>query len=178
MKKIVSSFALLLAFVIFAFPQNQPNFSGEWELDIQLSKLDARSRIESIRMLVTQTEKDIKVETHVKRQPGSDGQRGRFGGGFGMMGDTLYTYTLDGKETEITQETPMGSVPVSLKAKIEKGQLKLSQVRNLNTPMGAVSISVKETWKLSEDGKTLTVKREIDSPMGINSSEMVFVKKN
>lgn len=184
MKKIL--ILLLLTFSAgSAFSQNKPDFSGEWELDIQKSKLDARARIESMTMRVTQSDEDIRIETFVKRQRISDQSRdgegrgmGRFGSGFGMIGDTSYTYKLNGKETEVTQETPMGAIPVLLKARVEKGKLKLNQTRILNTPMGQVYITVKETWQISEDGKSLAVKREIENPMGVNSSEMVFVKKN
>ena len=100
--------------------------------------------------------------------------RGGFGGG---SGDGTTTYTLDGKESKITQESPMGAIPVSLKAKIDAGKLKLSQTRTINTQMGEISVTTKETWTLSEDGKTLTVKRDMETPRGTNSSEMVFVKK-
>jgi hypothetical protein len=44
--------------------------------------------------------------------------------------------------------------------------------------MGEITLVSKETWKLSEDGKTLTVKREIETPRGLNVSELVFSKVN
>ena len=87
------------------------------------------------------------------------------------------TYSLDGKETTIQQEGPMGSVPVTLKAKIDGGKLNLSSARTFNGPNGEISITTKETWTLSDDGKTLTVAREQSSPRGTNSSTMVFTKK-
>ena len=43
--------------------------------------------------------------------------------------------------------------------------------------MGDVTRTTKETWSLSDDGKTLTVNRETSSPRGTNSTTMVFVKK-
>lgn len=170
-----------------AAAQTKPDFSGVWELDKASSKLGEMSRIEEMVMTVSQTEKELKVETKVKRMPPPDGQRqggmGRgpgMGGGMlgGMLGDGTATYNLDGKETKITQETPMGSVPIFTKAKIDdKGKLKISRTSSISTPMGEFALTMKETWSLSEDGKTLTVKRDLDTPRGTNSMEMVFTKK-
>ena len=93
----------------------------------------------------------------------------------GGMGDGTTTYNLDGKET--TTEGMMGG-QATLKAKVEKdGKLKLSRSQNLETPNGSVTIGSKETWELSADGKTLNVKRDIESPRGAISMEMVFTKQ-
>ena len=182
MKKTIFLTAIICLSAISAFAQKKADFSGSWTLDTTKSKLDERARIESMTMTVTQTDKDIKVETTTKRIPPpadaqGNGQGGgmRRGGGFG--GDGTTTYTLDGKETKITQQTQMGEIPVMLKAKIDEGKLKLNQSRTFNSPMGEVSMTTKETWTLAEDGKTLTVKRDTESPRGTNSSEMVFTKK-
>lgn len=182
MKKTFFLAALLCLLAISAFAQDKKDFSGSWTLDVGKSKLDERARIESMTMTVAQTDKDIKVETATKRMPppadAGGGGMGR-GGMRGMGGgDSNFTYTLDGKETSVNQETPMGAVPVKLKAEIGgDGKLKLSSSRTANTPMGEFTITTKETWSLSEDGKTLTVKREMETPRGTNSSEMVFTKK-
>lgn len=187
MKKVIflSVFVCLLAFSAFAQTKTT-DFSGTWELDKSKSKLDERMRVESMTMTVTQTAAELKVETQTKRMPPPEGDgqgrggggmgRGGMGGGFGG-GDGTTTYTLDGKESKITQETPMGAIPVTLKAKFDEGKLKLTQTRTINTQMGEFSITTKETWTLSEDGKTLTVKRDMETPRGTNSSEMVYTKK-
>ena len=99
----------------------------------------------------------------------------RRGGGFGGDGTTVYT--LDGKETVNDMSGAMGG-KMSLKAKTEKdGKLTLLQTREFETPMGAMTMKTTETWSLSADGKTLTVKRESETPRGTNSSEMVFTKQ-
>jgi len=187
MKKTLFLAAFVCLLAVSAFAQNKKDFSGSWTLDTSKSKLDERMRIEAMTMTVAQTDKDIKVETATKRMPppadaggggGMGGGMGRGGGMRGMGGDTNFTYTLDGKETSVNQETPMGAMPVKLKAEMEKdGKLKLSSSRTFNTPNGEMTMTTKETWSLSEDGKTLTVKREMESPRGTNSSEMVFMKK-
>lgn len=184
MKKVIflSVFVCLMAFSAFA--QSKTDFSGTWELDKSKSKMEQRMPIESMTMTVTQTEKELKVERQTKLMPPPEGamQGGGQGGGMRMGrgfggGDGTTTYNLDGKETKITQETPMGEVPVTLKAKIDGGKLNLSQTRTVNTQMGEFTITTKEIWTLSEDGKTLTVKREMETPRGTNSSELVFLKK-
>jgi hypothetical protein len=181
MKNSLFLIALVCVAAFSAAAQKSADFSGMWTLDSSKSKLDERQRIESITMNVTQTDKDIKIETATKRLPppadapqpgGRGGGRGGFGGGDGTV-----TYTLDGKESQFSQEGPMGAMPVTVKAKIEDGKLKLSQSRTFSSPMGEATLTTNETWSLSEDGKTLTVNRETASPRGNMSSEMVFTKK-
>jgi len=187
MKKTFFLAAFVCLMAISAFAQDKKaDFSGSWTLDASKSKLDERARIESMTMTVAQTDKDIKVETATKRLPppdggGGNGQGGGTGRGGGMGfggGDGTTSYTLDGKETSTEVEGRMGKVPVKLKAELEKdGKLKLSRVSTFSGQMGEITITTKETWSLSDDGKTLTVKRDMESPRGTNSSEMVFTKK-
>lgn len=187
MKKVLfmTAFVCLLAFSAFA--QKKSDFSGSWTLDVSKSKLDERMRVESMTKTVTQTDKEIKIETATKRLPppdgamqGGGGQGGgmRRGGGFGG-GDGTVTYSLDGKESSSEIDGPMGGkMPLKLKATVESdGKLKLSSVSTFSGQMGEITITTRETWSLSEDGKTLTVKRESESPRGTQSSEMVFTKK-
>ncbi|GIU81202.1 MAG: hypothetical protein D6687_10020 [Acidobacteria bacterium] len=185
MKKIFVTIALVLTSIIPAFSQAKqiPDFSGTWELDVQKSKLDARSRIEAMTIKVSQTQKELKVETNTKRKaidnPGAP-MGNRAGGGFGAMSDMNFTYSLDGKETSTQQETPFGAMPVILKAEFDEkeSKLKLTQKRTINSPMGEVTITLKETWQLSQDGKTLIIKRELETPRGSNTSELVLLKKS
>ena len=135
-------------------------------------------------MTVTQTAKDLKLDGKTVRAARPEGAPGGTGGGGGMgrgggfgNGESSTTYSLDGKETTIEQESPMGKVPVKLMAKSDAGKLNVSTSRTMNGPNGEVTISTKETWELAADGKTLTVNREQTTPRGTNSSTMVFVKK-
>lgn len=154
------------------------NFAGNWELDTAKSNLSERMRIESMTMNVTQTDKNLTVETKTKRaerpegeKRGGGGNGGGMGRGGGMMGgDMNLTYTLDGKETMADE--------FAVKAKFEKnGKLKLVHTRSFETQMGAMSIKVVDTWELQDEGKTLKVKRDIETPRGVQSSEMFFTKK-
>jgi len=160
------------------------NYSGTWKLDLEKSTLSGPMRIESMTLTVAQTDKDIKVDTATKRAappadapaggpPGGGGGRGR--GGFG--GDGSATYSLDGKEIKAEIDGAMGKMPVIYKGSSETdGSLKLSNSRIFNGPQGEVTITTKETWRLSADGKTLTVDRESTTPRGNQTSKLVFNK--
>lgn len=176
---IVSLF--LAVTTIFAQDKKAVDFSGNWELNVGKSKLGERSRIESMTMTVSQTGKELKVESKTKNAAAPEGERGGgmgrggFGGGEGMQ---PVIYSLVEKETTIQMESPAGKIPINLKASWEKdNKLKLSSIRTFDTPNGSMTMTVKETWSLSPDGKTLTVVRERETPRGSFSTEMVFDKK-
>lgn len=133
-------------------------------------------------MNVAQTEKDIKIEMTSKRAENGGMNRG---GGMFSGGNQTLTYSLiEGTVVKgiiisggnASSENVAGGV--TLKAKIDGYTLNLSSVRTMNTQMGEMTITVKEIWSLSDEGKTLTVMREMQTPRGNNSSEMVFAKKD
>jgi hypothetical protein len=168
---LMAVFCMLLGVGIVAAQENA-NFAGSWTLDVSKSKLSERSPIESMTMNVTQTDKDLSLETKTVRKPRPEGES-RGGGGFGggMMGggDATRTYSLDGNETSADD--------IKLKSNLEKdGKLKLIQTRSFDGPMGAVTIKTVETWQLADEGKTLKVTRDTETPRGKQSSEMVFTK--
>lgn len=182
MKKIAILLAVVCLFVANAAAQaKKTDFSGEWKLDVSKSKLGERSRVESMMMKVTQSDKELKVETSTKRAAPPEGQGGAPGGqGAGMGrggmrgGDSTTVYSLDGKET--TAEGAMGG-KATLTASFEKdGKLKLTRNQSVEGQTGQMNIGSKEIWELSADGKTLTVKRDTETPRGTTSSEMVFTK--
>lgn len=178
-------FSLFLAVLTVSAQDKKTDFSGTWELDVAKSKLGERMRVESMTLTVSQTEKELKVESVTKRPPRPEGApamgggammgRGGMGGGFG--GDATRVFTLDGKESSIPGAGQMGGSE-TLKAEMETGgKLKLNSTRTISSQMGEMSIKTKESWTLSADGKTLTIVRDMETPRGTNSSEMVFNKK-
>jgi hypothetical protein len=177
MKKLLFLAVAICMMSVAAFAQ-KTDYSGTWALDVAKSKLDARSRIESVTMTVTQTDKDVKVATETKRTPMPEAQDGGPArrGGFGPA-DTSFVSTLDGKETTTEVEGRGGKMPVKLMAKMDAGKLNLSSSRTFSSPMGEVTATTKETWALSDGGKTLTIVRESTSPRGTDTTTMVFVKK-
>ena len=97
--------------------------------------------------------------------------RGGFGGGDGTT-----SFDLTGKETKVEIDGRDGKVPQTLKATAAGGKLQLSKSTTMTTQMGEMTMTTKENWELSPDGKTLTVIREQTTPRGTNSSTLVFVK--
>jgi hypothetical protein len=183
MKKIFFLAALFAAFAVAGYAQAKPtDFSGTWNLDIPKSQLDVRMRIESLTMTVAQTDKELKVTTETKRPaPPADAPQGGPGGGRGMRGfgggDGTVAYSLDGKETIVEVDGPNGKMPIKYTGKIEGGKANLSSSRTFTGQMGEVTVTTKDSWTLSPDGKTLTVVRDQTSPRGTSSSTMVFAKK-
>ncbi len=97
------------------------------------------------------------------------------------------TYTLDGKETVQEMEAREGaggqsSQPggsLALKASWKKGGklLELQSTRKFDTPEGERKTASKDYWELSGDGQALTVKRTIDTPMGMEQVKLIFTKQ-
>lgn len=183
MKKIFFVAAMFAAFAIAGYAQAKPtDFSGTWNLDIPKSQLDVRMRVESLTMTVAQTDKELKVTTETKRPaPPADAPAGGPGGGRGMRGfgggDGTVSYSLDGKETIVEVDGPNGKMPIKYTGKIEGDKANLSSSRTFSGQMGEITVTTKDTWTLSADGKTLTVVRDQTTPRGNSTSTMVFVKK-
>lgn len=190
MKKSIFLVTIFCLLTISALAQdNKPtDFSGNWTLDVSKSKLDERMRVESMTLDVKQTATELKIETAVKRaerpegeMPNGGGMRrggGGMGGRMGGGGDGTTVYNLDGKETSAPVSAPgqAGGVATS-KAEFDKGKLKTTTIRNISSPMGEMKITTKEIWELLNGGKTLKVVREMETPRGNRTSEMVFIKK-
>lgn len=174
---LTASICLLSAAVI---AQNKGGFSGTWTLDVGKSTLVERAPIESQVLTVTQTDKDIKVETATKRKPlppDNGDNMGRLAGG-GVNPDYAFTYTLDGKEVLLDQETKEGKIPVKLSAKSTPGKLYLFTKRTVPArELIPALISIRDTWELSPDGRTLTISRRQFTPFGTDNSTLVFLKK-
>jgi hypothetical protein len=182
MRKLLFMAIAVCALAVASFAQ-KADYSGTWKLDLEKSTFSGPARIESMTLTVAQTDKDIKVDTVTKRAappadaPGGGAPGGGAGRGGRGGGDASVTYALDGKETKVEVDTPRGKVPVNYKGSAETdGSLKLSTSRTVNGPQGEVTMTTKETWKLSADGKTLTVDRESTSPRGHQTSTLVFAK--
>ena len=185
MKKSLFFAVMLCLSAMAALGQAKPaDFSGTWVLDVPKSQLGERARIESMTMTVAQTDKELKVTTETKRPappadapaagPGGAGGRGV---GRGLMGDGTVAYSLDGKETVVEIDGPNGKMPIRYTGKIDEGKANILSVRSISGPMGELTVTTKEVWSISADGKTLTVVRDQTTPRGSNNSTLVFAKK-
>ena len=188
MKKNIILTAIISLFLAAtsAFAQGKTvDFSGNWELDTNKSKLGERARVESMTMNVSQTATELKIETKTKHAVSSEGEvrsdekndKGMIRKDVGTFGDTtqITTYNLGGIETK-SQIPGIPIATTTFKAKLENGgKLSLTSSRASENPKGAMTD--KETWSLSADGKILTVVREQQTPKGNVTAEMVFNKK-
>lgn len=175
------------------------NFTGAWELDAAKSNLPERMRVESGTLVVSQNGKNLTVATEFKRAPrsqnapqanenggmrpeGNRRMRGEGGGGGAMMGggNGTVSYSLDGKETKIVSEMTDGapSSTLALKAETQKdGKLKLVSSRSFETQMGAMTVKTVDVWELLDNGKTLKITRETETPRGSQTAEMYFTRR-
>ncbi|MBA2736183.1 MAG: hypothetical protein H0U50_05250 [Pyrinomonadaceae bacterium] len=173
----------LLAISAFAQDKKTKDFSGSWTLDVSKSKLDERVRIESMTLNVSQTEKELKIETATKRAPRTEGEMPnggmRRGGGGGRMGggDGTTVYSLDGKETTSPLSGGQSGGTAAMKAEFNNDKLKLTSTRKISSPMGDFTLITKETWEILDGGKSLKIVRESETPRGNVSSQMIFTKK-
>jgi hypothetical protein len=177
---VLAAFIAVTALALSASARKVTDFSGKWNLDVSKSKLDERSRIESQVLTVTQTDKEIRVETATKRLPATEGTGPRRGEGRGNFGggDVPAVYSLVSKETIVEENSPTGTkVPAKFAAKVDGPKLLLSQSRTFTNGMGEITVETKGTWELSENGKILTINREQTTPRGTVSTTMVYTKQ-
>ena len=190
MKKLSLALFAISLMGIAALAQGKANYSGTWSLDKDKSTFSGPRRLDGMTLTVAQTAREITVDTATKRLPPPEGASpnaptgappaglGRGPGrGFGGFGDGSVTYSLDGKESRVEMDGPNGKMPVIYKGTADAdGSLKLSNSRTFTGPMGEISMTTKETWRLSADGKTLTIDRENTTPRGQQTDKLVFVK--
>ena len=194
MRRLLVSFALisaLLASMLAVSAAAPTNFSGTWVLDKSKSKdLPPQwANVESYTLTVTQDDKQLTVQTEIKRGenasggpgggPGAGGGQGggRGRGGFGM-GPMNATYKLDGTETkaEATGDRP-GAATFKAEVKNDGKSLQLTTKRTFNFQGNEVTATTTELWELSADGKVLTIQRTSETPRGTQNSTLVFNKQ-
>ena len=178
-KNIVLAAMSLLVFAFAVSAQKTTDFSGTWNLDLAKSKLSDREKasIESQTLTITQTATDLTVATATKRTPPpADAPAGGPPGGRGMgMGspDGSTTYKLDGKEVKSEMTTPMGSMPMSLKANLDGAKLEIT--RTMTTPMGDRTST--EKWSLGTDGALTIESQRPNRDGGTDTTTKVYSKK-
>lgn len=178
MKKITvltAMFCLFFQAVVAVFAAT-PNFTGNWELDINKSKLPDTMQIESMTLTVVQTEKDLSIQTATKRARGGMGSPMRRGGD----GNQTVVYSLEGKD--INSEIGSGAMAgkeTRRASVISDGKLSLTLMRSFNRETGdTVTMKTNDTWELMNDGKTLKVIRYMETPRGATNAELYFTKKD
>jgi len=145
-----SSF-LTLTLTVSAIGQVKPNFSGTWKQNNEKSNLapDAPVWVHKVK----QKGAELKVETTIT------GSRG--------VSNHENTYTTDGKK-QMTKDRDGDALTRSVKAiRLSSWQWRKS----------GHTLTTREAWTLSDDGKTLVKTRHLIGPRGVTDQKYVYDKQ-
>lgn len=143
----------------------KPNFNGTWELDAKKSE----GIPEGTKMVLTVKQVDNRVDVEIKMS--------------GPQGDRTLpdAYVIDGKEAEfkpaiVSGGNAKGGKRVSTWAKDSAG-FDVQEQAVIDGPEGADEVKGKRTWRLSPDGKVLTIEMDMTGKGGAIKSKRVFNRK-
>ena len=145
----------MAAFAVVAVAQNKTNFSGTWKLNTSKSDFGMIPGPDSRTDVIEHKDPSLKVSVTAE----------------GAQGKQQYTvnYTTDGKEA-------VNSLPGREMKSTLSWQGK-SLVVDTKLKFQGNDVTVKSTWTLSDDGKTLTQNAHLTSPMGETDQKLVFEKQ-
>lgn len=160
----------LVACCVFALGVNagaiiqKPDFTGIWVLD--------KSKSEGIPPSLQQTVKVVQKGDKIDIETKSVSDQGE---------QTINSsYTLDGKDAEVTLLGPVPGMTAkgkqTAKWSADGNVFESEDVGTFDTPYGPATIKTKRKWRLSADGKTLTIELSREGPISMQSKR-VFVKK-
>lgn len=175
--RFLATLSVLMAGVALVWAASA-NFAGTWVLDKTKSEgLRGPMANAEVMMVVTQTDKDLSVETKVVMPEGAEGGAGRPGGG-GGGGLQTSAYKLDGSDVtgELTGRMP-GKFTNKAKWLDDGKKLELTSIRNVNFQGNDVALTTTEHWELLEGGKVLKIHRTSESPRGTQETTLLFNKK-
>ncbi len=172
MKSRMSFVFSLLAVCIFSFSAlsqskpAMPKFDGAWVLNrAKSSGLTGALGNAEIRLLVSQTEKELTVEQKLVI-------RGR------EQDSPQMVYKLDGSENQAEVVRPLAGTS-KLKARwvASSKTLELSSTITGEVDGKTATVTTKEFWQLSPTGEALKVTRIRQSPQGTQSFKLLFEKQ-
>ncbi|HZF68775.1 MAG TPA: hypothetical protein VEZ47_12100 [Gemmatirosa sp.] len=146
----------LVAAPAAARAQQAPNLSGTWELDVAQSDFGMMPGPTKATLVVEHKEPALKV---VSTQVTPRGER-----------TATSSYTTDGKESKNTGA--MGNEVVST---LRWDGAVLTNASK--TQMQGTEVGIAERWTVAPDGKTLTIARTLQAPMGEMQMKVVYVKQ-
>jgi hypothetical protein len=151
----VFSAALLAAAFGLLQAQAKPNFSGTWKLNASKSDFGAMPAPDTRTDKITHEDPDLK-DSYTQS---------------GQMGEVTaeMKYSTDGKETT----NSVRGNEIKTTAKWEGDDLAIDGKASLN----GADVTLKDRWSLSADGKTLTIQRHVNSPMGETDQKIVLEKQ-
>jgi hypothetical protein len=160
MKRMLSTAGVIFLLAGSAVAQNAtPNFSGTWNLDVAKSDFGPAPPPDSVVMVIDHKEPNLKVTTTQKGAPGDTTNESNI--------------TTDGKANVNKLRTMGGELDVN-STSTWNGK-KLATTRTFEVQ--GMSIAMNDSWELSDDGKVMTMVREIKTPQGDFGTKMVFNKK-
>src|SRR3954470_473049 len=143
----------------------KPNFNGTWELDAKKSE----GIPEGTTQILTVKQVDDRIDVEIKMS--------------GPQGDRTLpdAYVVDGKETEfkpavMSGGNAKGGKRVSTWAKDGAG-FDVQEQAVIDGPEGQDEVKGKRTWRLSADGKVLTIELDMVGKDGAIKSKRVFNRK-
>jgi hypothetical protein len=143
---------VLLLAAATAFAQDKPDFSGEWKLNAAKSDFGMGQAPEKLIFKIDHKDPNFKLTQTVTSPQGE------------MTNDQ--SMVIDGKEqTRTSQRGEVKFTPKWAGSEIVVDQ-KLKIQDN--------DVTIKETWSMAEDKKSLTVTRQIQSPMGEMTMKIVM----
>lgn len=146
----------LLLVAASASAQTKPNFSGDWKLNTAKSNFGQMPAPTSLTEKITHAEPSLKVLT---------AQSGDFGD---LTSD--FSFTTDGKECQ----NAMGDMfKMTSTVKWDGDILMIDSKMDFQ---GNAMTGV-DKWSLSPDGKTITVQRHFNGPMGEGDAVIVLDKQ-
>lgn len=147
--------AALLAACPGLHAQAKPNFSGNWKLNAGKSDFGAMPAPDS------RTDKIVHEDPALTDSFTQNGQMGEV--------TAEFKYSTDGKETT----NHIRGNEVKSTAKWEGDDLVIAG----KTQFNGAEVALSDRWSLSADGKTLTIQRHVNSPMGETDQKIVLEKQ-
>jgi hypothetical protein len=162
-KTLLPAFVVLVALPVAASAWAQdatPNYTGKWSIDLAKSDFGPMPPPESVVHVIEHTEPNLKIVTTQK----------------GPQGETTNErmLTTDGKEN-VNKMRMGGAEPQEVRSTSKWNGKTLATAFKLD--MQGNTFDVNDSWKLSDDGKVLTIMREIKSAQGDFGTTMVFNKQ-
>ncbi len=164
MKKTLFLSLIIFTFSVFGYAQNKADFSGTWVFGQMISRPNEKLKTALYKMNITQTSTDIKIVTSLNKAANASGQ------------NSTETYTFN-QETPINIQNANGKITGKLKASLKNNKLNLVLSQNIQLANKEVSLSVNDIYELSDDQKTLKVKRDIRMTDGVPTFEMFIAQK-
>lgn len=135
--------------------QAKPNFGGAWKLNVAKSDFGAMPAPDSRNDKITY-EDPVLTDSYTQS---------------GQMGEMTaeLKYSTDGKETT----NSVRGNEIKSTAKWEGDELAIESKAQFN----GSDVTFTDRWSLSADGKTLTISRHVNSPMGETNQKIVLEKQ-